>query len=91
MYSCWVLFSSIEYFSINTNLPPTAYVKMIDVWLLFFLISTTINICIHILVDFLRKSELEFERVHGAARPTTVKVGQAYMHGEVMIRMAIGR
>ena len=60
-------------------------------WLLFFLISTTINICIHILVDFLRKSELEYERTHGAARPTTVKVGEAYMHGEVMIGMGIGR
>ena len=65
--------------------------QLIDVWLLFFLISTTINICIHILVDFLRKSELEFERIHGAARPTTVKVGEAYMHGEVMIGMDIGR
>ena len=65
--------------------------QLIDVWLLFFLISTTINICIHILVDFLRKSELEFERNHGAARPTTVKVGEAYMHGEVMIGMEIGQ
>ena len=65
--------------------------QLIDVWLLFFLISTTINICIHILVDFLRKSELEFERIHGAARPTTVKVGEAYMHGEVMIGMEIGQ
>ena len=65
--------------------------QLIDVWLLFFLISTTINILIHILVDFLRKSELEFERIHGAQRPTTVKVGEAYMHGEVMVGMGIDR
>ena len=78
-----------EYFSYSFL--TLVYTQLIDMWLLFFIISTTINICIHILVDFLRKSELEFERVHGAARPTTVKVGEAYMHGEVMIGMAIGR
>ena len=29
--------------------------QLIDMWLLFFIISTTINICIHIIVDWLRK------------------------------------
>ena len=56
------------------GLPKASYTKLIDVWLLFFLISTTINICVHIWVDFLRKGELERKRQEGN-RPTTVKVG----------------
>ena len=57
---------------------------MIDMWLLFFIISTTINICIHIVVDYLRKSELtkkkkeedeeEITRVGQFSRPRTVTV-----------------
>jgi len=55
------------------GLPKASYTKLIDVWLLFFLISTTINITIHIVVDYLRKKELEDGRVYGP-RPQTVKV-----------------
>ena len=43
---------------------------MIDMWLLFFIISTTINICIHIVVDFLRKSELTKKKEEEAAGVT---------------------
>ena len=45
-------------------------------WLLFFIISTTINICIHIIVDWLRKEELEKkkETENNQVRPMTVTV-----------------
>ena len=47
-------------------------------WLLFFIISTTINICIHIIVDWLRKEELEKKREseNTQVRPMTVKVSE---------------
>ena len=50
--------------------------QLIDMWLLFFIISTTINICIHIIVDWLRKEELEKKREseNTQVRPMTVKV-----------------
>ena len=61
---------------------------MIDMWLLFFIISTTINICIHIVVDFLRKSELtkkkkeeeeeDIDRVGQFSRPRTVTVKEVW-------------
>ena len=50
--------------------------QLIDMWLLFFIISTTINICIHIIVDWLRKEELEKkkETENNQVRPMTVTV-----------------
>ena len=50
--------------------------QLIDMWLLFFIISTTINICIHIIVDWLRKEELEKKREteNNQVRPMTVTV-----------------
>jgi hypothetical protein len=59
------------------GLPKASYTKLIDIWLLFFLISTPINITIHIWGDFLWKGELERKRQEGS-RPTTVKVGFHY-------------
>merc|ERR1712037_666766 len=57
------------------DLPKASYTKLIDMWLLFFIISTTINICIHIIVDWLRKEELEKKREseNTQVRPMTVK------------------
>jgi len=56
------------------DLPKASYTKLIDMWLLFFIISTTINICIHIIVDWLRKEELEKKREteNNQVRPMTV-------------------
>ena len=54
--------------------------KLIDMWLLFFIISTTINICIHIIVDWLRKEELEKKRQSESTqvRPMTVTVSPSW-------------
>ena len=54
--------------------------QLIDMWLLFFIISTTINICIHIIVDWLRKEELEKKRQSESTqvRPMTVTVSPSW-------------
>ena len=64
------------------DLPKASYTKMIDARLLFFIISTTVNIGIHILVDHLRKGELEKARssVDPLKRPSTVTVIKAQVH-----------
>ena len=37
--------------SLTKSLPKTSYYKVIDYWLLFFLLSTSGNIAVHVLVD----------------------------------------
>ena len=49
------------YFSINTNLPPTAYVKMIDVWLLFNLLKPFVDIIVQTYVETMREHPDERE------------------------------
>ena len=63
-----------EYFSYSVL--TLVCTQLIDMWLLFFIISTTINICIHIIVDWLRKEELEKkkETENNQVRPMTVTV-----------------
>merc|ERR1719397_328703 len=50
-----VLASMMSVFT--SDLPNTSYTKVIDMWLLFFIISTAVNISVHIIVDFLWKRE----------------------------------
>ena len=42
------------FLSISTNLPPTAYIKMIDVWLLFNLLKPFIDIIVNTYIENLR-------------------------------------
>ena len=42
------------FISISGNLPPTAYIKMVDVWLIFNLIIPFVLIVIHTYMDTLR-------------------------------------
>ena len=43
----------------TSGLPNTAYFKIIDVWLLFFLTTNAIIITLHIIVDVLLRKEKE--------------------------------
>ena len=43
-------------FSISTNLPPTAYLKMMDVWLLFSLFKPFVDIIVQTYIESLRDS-----------------------------------
>ena len=61
---------------------------MIDMWLLFFIISTTINVCIHIVVDYLRKGELakkkedNITRVRQVTAPPPIPVTEGSLPGK---------
>ena len=37
--------------ALTKQLPKTSYYKVIDYWLLFFLLSTSLNIAVHVLID----------------------------------------
>ena len=43
-------------FSISTNLPPTAYIKMIDTWLLFSLLKPFVDIIVQTYIETLREN-----------------------------------
>ncbi len=43
--------------TLTESLPKTSYFKIIDYWLLFFLVSTALNIAVHILVDRFYQAE----------------------------------
>lgn len=43
--------------NMTENLPNTSYFKVIDIWLLFFLITNAAVIAVHIIVDLLLRSE----------------------------------
>ena len=43
--------------ALTQQLPKTSYYKVIDYWLLFFLLSTSVNISIHIVIDRLYQKE----------------------------------
>ena len=45
------------FLSISTRLPPTAYIKMIDVWLLFNLLKPFIDIIVNTYIENLRDAQ----------------------------------
>ena len=47
-------FIKIFFFSISTNLPSTAYLKMMDIWLLFGLFKPFIDIILQTYIETLR-------------------------------------
>ena len=50
---------SLSLSSISTNLPSTAYIKMIDIWLLFGLFKPFIDIIMHTYIETLRENPEE--------------------------------
>ena len=49
----------MTYFSISTNLPSTAYIKMMDIWLLFGLFKPFIDIILQTYIETLRDNPEE--------------------------------
>ena len=47
--------------TLTESLPKTSYYKVIDFWLLFFLLSTSLNIAVHVLVDRFYQAELRLK------------------------------
>ena len=45
----------VVFYSISTNLPPTAYIKMIDIWLLFSLLKPFVDIIVQTYIETLRE------------------------------------
>ena len=59
--------------SISSSLPQTAYVKMIDIWLIFVQIVPFVEVLLHTYIDSLRGDEGREINHHG----TSVKVRQS--------------
>ena len=61
------------FISVSQSLPPTAYVKMIDIWLIFVQLVPFAEVLLNTWMDVLRVSEDREINHHG----TAVKVGEA--------------
>ena len=59
------------FISVSSNLPTTAYIKMIDIWLIFNLVIPFIEVLLHTYIDYLRNDEERDINHHG----TTIEVG----------------
>ena len=60
------------FISVSQSLPPTAYVKMVDIWLIFAQLVPFAEVLLHTWMDSLRVSEDREVNHHG----TSVKVGE---------------
>ena len=60
------------FISVSQSLPPTAYVKMVDIWLIFAHLVPFAEVLLHTWMDTLRGSEEREVNHHG----TSVKVGE---------------
>ena len=47
------------FISVSSSLPQTAYVKMVDVWLIFAQVVPWIEVLLHTLIDWMRTNEEE--------------------------------
>ena len=65
------------FISVSNNLPTTAYVKMIDIWLIFNLLLPFILVLLHTYMDSLRteSSEVDGEERTINHHGKTIKVG----------------
>ena len=61
------------FISVSQSLPPTAYVKMIDIWLIFTQMIPFIEVLLYTWMDLHRVSEERDINHHGSVR--TVQVG----------------
>ena len=51
--------------SVSTNLPPTAYIKMIDCWLIFNLLKPFVDIIVQTYIETLRDNPDEEKKDNG--------------------------
>ena len=61
------------FISVSGSLPPTAYVKMIDIWLIFSQLVPFSEVLLHIFMDTLRQEEDREVNHHGK----TIHVGKS--------------
>ena len=59
--------------TLTESLPKTSYFKVIDFWLLFFLLSTSLNIAVHILVDRFYQKELKEKNARNAVQVSILR------------------
>ncbi|XP_023325929.1 uncharacterized protein LOC111699471 isoform X1 [Eurytemora carolleeae] len=55
------------FISVSASLPPTAYIKMIDVWLIFSQLIPFCQVILHTFIDMYRESEEREVNRHGTA------------------------
>ena len=60
------------FISISGNLPPTAYIKMVDVWLIFAQAVPWLEVLLHTLTDMKRTEEGEAREINHHGKTITV-------------------
>ena len=60
------------FISISGNLPPTAYIKMVDVWLIFAQAVPWLEVLLHTLTDMMRTEEGEAREINHHGKIVTV-------------------
>ena len=63
------------FISVSSSLPQTAYVKMVDVWLIFAQVVPWIEVLLHTLIDWMRTEEEEDEGREINHHGKTITVG----------------
>ena len=63
------------FINVSNNRPKTAYIKMIDIWLLFNLIKPFNDILVHTYMDYLKNDDEREINHHGTARPVDDQLG----------------
>ena len=63
------------FISVSSSLPQTAYVKMVDVWLIFAQVVPWLEVLLHTLIDWMRTDEEE-RRVNHHGKTITVGGGK---------------
>ena len=63
------------FISVSSSLPQTAYVKMVDVWLIFAQVVPWIEVLLHTLIDWMRTEE-EGREVNHHGKTITVGGGK---------------
>ena len=61
------------FISVSSSLPQTAYVKMVDVWLIFAQVLPWVEVLLHTLIDWVRFEEENGRQVNHHGR--TINVG----------------
>ena len=67
------------FISVSGSLPPTAYVKMIDIWLIFSQLIPFTQVLLHTFMDYMRDGQDREVNHHGKA----IKVGEKPGNNEV--------
>ena len=60
------------FISVSGSLPQTAYVKMVDLWLIFAQVIPWIEVLLHTLIDWMRTEDEEEREINHHGRTITV-------------------